>query len=368
MKNAEQLHREAMALAEQADFARMRGNQTQHQDLIRQAFELEAQAAHLVAGSDLEPTRSVLHQSAASLALEAAEYREAERLAGVALGGAPPAQILNELRSLLQDIHFRQHVAEDGMELEANEVMFTMIGGQVGEGIAPSDEFLRRVDLFDKLVFRSAERRAGKPFRTQGRRDKTIQEGVELFIKVPEAASFAVTFKLGRRGLFREMDDGVHVVQDLVRSFDLFARAEVEPLRKLIPEPSYYKNFVALARKLTPDGSKVGRVGLVAKSGEQPVSVLLTPSTATTFDGTGGSGADSEEVQRIEVTGTLLLADAVGKKWGKIQVVPDEGDPVRFLVDPEMMADIVRPYFDQGVQAVGHRKGKSNYLDDISPE
>jgi hypothetical protein len=50
---------------------------------------------------NLEPTRSVLHRSAAALALECSELREAERLIGRALAGNPPEEIANELRDLL---------------------------------------------------------------------------------------------------------------------------------------------------------------------------------------------------------------------------------------------------------------------------
>ena len=355
-----------MEAAEQADLARLRGDSDMHREMICRAFDLERQAADLVAASDLEPTRSILHRSAASLALEAGKHRDAERLASVGLGGLPPAEILEELRSLLQDIHFHQHLAADGIELEPNELQFTMIGGQVGEGITPSEEFLRRVDLFDKLVFRTAERQCGKPFRKQGRRDRQIQEGVELFMKVPVAASFAVSFKLGRRGLFLEMDAGVHVVEDLVRSFDLYSRTEVEPLRELIPDPSYFKNFVALARKIAPDGSRVGKVGLIGQSGDARLSVLLNNRSAAKFDDAHGGDGEQVDGEKVEVKGTLLLADAVGGRWGKIKVVPEVGKAQGFLVAPEMMADIVRPYFDQEVVAAGHRRGIHTYLDDIS--
>jgi hypothetical protein len=50
---------------------------------------------------DLEPTRSVLHHSAATLALECNELREAERLISRALSGFPPIDIAEELRNLL---------------------------------------------------------------------------------------------------------------------------------------------------------------------------------------------------------------------------------------------------------------------------
>ncbi|MEB3336678.1 MAG: hypothetical protein VKJ46_04395 [Leptolyngbyaceae bacterium] len=102
MQNVETLHREAMELIDQAVLARQRGDSAQVSELTRIAFQKEYAAADLVAAQlHLEPTRSILHRSAAVLALECAELREAERLIGRALAGNPPDEIANELRDLL---------------------------------------------------------------------------------------------------------------------------------------------------------------------------------------------------------------------------------------------------------------------------
>jgi hypothetical protein len=104
MQNVETLHQEAMELVDQAVLARQRGEATQVAKLSRAAFQKESAAANLVANQlELEPTRSILHRSAAVLALECNELREAERLIGRALAGNPPDDIANELRDLLLD-------------------------------------------------------------------------------------------------------------------------------------------------------------------------------------------------------------------------------------------------------------------------
>jgi hypothetical protein len=60
--------------------------------------------ADLVANQlDLELTHAALHRSAAVLALECSELREAECLIGRALAGNPPDGIADELRDLLLD-------------------------------------------------------------------------------------------------------------------------------------------------------------------------------------------------------------------------------------------------------------------------
>ncbi len=107
MKAFKDLHHEAMRLVDEAAGARHQGNAPLASERLRQAFDRERQAADLVAADfTLEPNRSVLHRSAASLALECGELREAERLIAVALSGDPPLQIAEELRDLLEQVYF----------------------------------------------------------------------------------------------------------------------------------------------------------------------------------------------------------------------------------------------------------------------
>ena len=91
-----------MDLADQAVAAQRRKARNEATQLFRQAFERERAAAVLfVIDFDAEPTRSVLLRSAASLALDCEEFREAERLIAAALWGNPPAELYEELRDLL---------------------------------------------------------------------------------------------------------------------------------------------------------------------------------------------------------------------------------------------------------------------------
>ena len=105
MSELNQEHRLAMDFAEEAFLARLRGDHQSSVQLAGQALQHEKAAARLVADDlDLEPTRSVLHRSAASLALQAREYREAERLIATGLAGNPPPEIADELRELYDHV------------------------------------------------------------------------------------------------------------------------------------------------------------------------------------------------------------------------------------------------------------------------
>ena len=111
MSKIQDLHDEAMRMADKADTFRRTGEPRSSQKWLVKAFEAERKAAEACA-ADLayEPTRSILHRSAASLAMEAGRFREAERLIAIALAGNPPDEIADELRDLLEKVYFDQPV------------------------------------------------------------------------------------------------------------------------------------------------------------------------------------------------------------------------------------------------------------------
>ncbi|HLK60269.1 MAG TPA: hypothetical protein VKU00_27145 [Chthonomonadaceae bacterium] len=102
MNPVTELHQQAMVLAEQAFVARRQKQLSNAREFARQAFLLERQAAEQ---AQTEPSRSVLYRSAATLARDCGEYREAERLIATALAGTPPDSIADELRVLLEEVY-----------------------------------------------------------------------------------------------------------------------------------------------------------------------------------------------------------------------------------------------------------------------
>jgi hypothetical protein len=109
MSNINEIHEQAMDLAEHAFVARLHGDTIRAKELFEQAFRHESEAAQLLAGEvNDEPSRSVLHRSAAALALECGEFSAAERLIQRALAGNPPRAIADELRALLADVNIHR--------------------------------------------------------------------------------------------------------------------------------------------------------------------------------------------------------------------------------------------------------------------
>jgi hypothetical protein len=95
------LHQQAMFFAQDALVA------TQHKEtdkafaLNQKAFELERQVALALVDSKNEPLRSIILRSAATLALDIGQYRDAEIFISHGLLGTPPEDVHQELLALL---------------------------------------------------------------------------------------------------------------------------------------------------------------------------------------------------------------------------------------------------------------------------
>jgi hypothetical protein len=133
MNQIQDLHRQAMDLAELAFTAKLRGDLERADLLFRQAFEKESSAAMLVA-SDLsaEPTRSVLHRSAASLAVDCGETQAADRLIATALSGNPPQEIADELKDLFIRINLRRYFERRGIAFDEEKLNGLILENQLG--------------------------------------------------------------------------------------------------------------------------------------------------------------------------------------------------------------------------------------------
>jgi len=195
--DANYIHNQAMNFAEEAYLAKIRGDFAAYIELSKKAYSFEKEAANIfLLQFDLEPSRSILYRSAATLALDCGETREAEKLISSALMGNPPEDIAEELRDLLETVHFNRHLDLKGVVLEQDECQFSIVGDAIGLGIALTDKFIERVQVFEKILYRTAERKLGRTFREKGKVPKLIADNYPVFMTIPRAASFAVSFKL----------------------------------------------------------------------------------------------------------------------------------------------------------------------------
>jgi hypothetical protein len=100
-----ELHDRAIELFNASILARREGDESRTMSLLAEALKAESAAADTVSKDQLlEPTRSVLHRSAASMALQLRDVKTAKRYAQGGLAGDPPEEIRAELANLYEDV------------------------------------------------------------------------------------------------------------------------------------------------------------------------------------------------------------------------------------------------------------------------
>ncbi len=366
MSETNDLHNKAMDLAELALVERLRGNVEGEVDLSRQALRFERAAIDELA-EIIEPTFSVLHRSAGTLALRCHDYRLAEQIAAKALAEEPPDEIAEELRDLVEQANFQRHLELRGIELAPEEMQMILSGEDVGYGMVSSDEFVGRIGDASRLIGRIVERQRASPFAEQGPR-KTTREAFPLLVSVPRAASFAVTLRVGRRTGQLHLPIEVQVVVDeFMDLMEMLNASDTHALEERIPEPSYLRNFLSLGKKIAPDGKRVQQVGFTVERGNKQRRVSVTKPAAeiplpSVVDSTVEHAISGKPV---EVRGTLRFADATGQEANEIKIVTDDGKRRLVRVPEGMMNDIVRPMWDSKVIIKGLQGRRGIMLQDI---
>ena len=103
-------HHYAMELVDKANLAKQSGEIEKANNCLLEAFYAESQAAMKYKNKkNLEPTRSVLFRSAASLGIECGKLEESKKMITLGLSGFPPQEIAEELNELLEQVYLIQH-------------------------------------------------------------------------------------------------------------------------------------------------------------------------------------------------------------------------------------------------------------------
>jgi tetratricopeptide (TPR) repeat protein len=361
------LHNEAMDLAELAFIERVKGQMSNARELFKKAFELEKQAAICILSDyGAEPSRSVLFRSAASLAMNFGDYREAEKMIASGLAGDPPFEIAEELRNLYEQINFERHFELKGIVIGADEMQMSMAGSGIGYGMVKNEEFVKRIDGFEKLTYRTAERKWGIPFREKGPVSKGIKEMFETFLSAPRAASFAVTIRVGKpsKQLYLEEEKNVfNVIEHMLKDLELLNNSKEDLLKESINDSAYFRNFIALAKKLAPDGENVNTVGFtILREGKARTIELRRTQAEISF---AKKEKNKDEMAREEVVGQLSYADA---KEDKIKLTLENKKQVNIFVPKGLMNDVVKPFWGDMVRIIGRRVEKGIVLDDITKD
>lgn len=372
MSALDKFHDQAMDAAFHAEMEKRQGNQIRAQELFAQALDLELRAIAEMS-EPIEPTFSVLHRSAGWLALDCNNPRLAEQLASKALAGNPQPKIAEELRDLLEQVNFYRHLLLKGVTLEDTEVQLSLSGQGVGFGFVSQVDLLDRIDTSSKVLRRIAERRSKRPFREKGRVGKSIED-YQLYVSTPRAASFAVTLRVGRpteQLSLDVLDNRPSVVLDeFLDLLELMGQSKVSELQERISDPAYLRNFIALSKKIAPDGERIKQVGFTAlREGKERIVEVRTPaSVLPSFSDFEIPKHKDSKPKHIKINGLLCFADATRDKNNKIKIVDDQGTSHIVIVPEGMMDDIVRPMWNSQVIVEGTQTEKQIVLQDVTPD
>lgn len=358
VSDVNRLHRIAMEAANEAYSADLKGDFDVAQRQFEVAFENESKAALLLKDDiDSEPSRAVLFRSAASLGIDCGEFREAERMVAMGLAGNPPDEICDELRDVLEKVHFSRHLGLRGIGLDPGEFQMSLTGTAVGFGVIEGSQFLKRAEAVEKMLVRNAERLRGMPFRESGAPNPDSLGGFEVFYSVPRAASFAISIRLGRPSRQEVLPGFVGVqavLDDFLESIEQFNDGKGEQLRRRIDSDAYFNNFHAYAKRLAPDGRKINNVGFTSIRGDERREASLSHPP----DSSIRRIEDESKIERF--VGEIHKADEL-RRGAPLIGLRDVNDNVFQIEVPAGLGDIVKPYWGERVEVVVRRTSPTKY-------
>ncbi|NDV81286.1 hypothetical protein D0T87_04750 [Bacteroides sp. 51] len=366
------IHNTAMYKVDQGDLQKNMGNLEIALNLYKEAYSLEQDAAHLALRNNLpEPTVSILLKSSAALAMRCDYNRDAEKLISLALSRDVPLDIADELRDMLETVHFKRHFELKGEVLGSDEVRLVVAGQGVGYGFAKTNEVFDRVEIYEKLTTRTIERKSGQKYRTSGVVPESMR--IQPFISAPHAASMAFIIRFA--GLQEQSLPGFsrfeEIIEDINDNIELISAGDYHTLKKNIPDESYFDNFVGSVKKLAPDGKVVKIFGITSMKGGVARNVELTTSKFQISSAIKQIGVEEsidgerKTVDKVDqhsvASGILSMAD----RAGKVRITTQGGEEINFTV-PDGLADIVKTYWEQNVVVDFVKKGRGKVLRDIN--
>lgn len=363
-----ELHAIAMDFTEKAIASQKLGEHSQASEYYLDAYNHEKLAAEKLIPTSLEPTRSILLRSAATLALDCKLNREAEKLIAIALAGEPPPELADDLRDLFERVNFERHLVARGISLQRGELQLSLTGEEVSFGMVPSDLAIERVQDAQSLLIRTAERKIGIPYRRGGKPSSEIQNLFNVYLSTPRAASFAVTLRLGSSPeLFGQQDE---IIDEVISCIKLVNDNDASSLKEKIQDEYYFDNFVGLSRKIAPDGKKIKMVGFTANSnGSEKSAMLTTPKRKISIDRPNVIQFPTQSNDIVEIVGKLGYADSF-RRDNIVKIRSTENAITWTVYVPEgLIDDVVIPYWDKIVRVRGNQERDNGIITmrDISP-
>ena len=362
MRTVRDLHREAMDLAQEAALLRQRGQNVAAREVAARALPFEVEAASLIEKVVAsEPTRSILYQSAASLAFHAEDYATAQRLVAEGLSGYPPPRVEQELKDLFEQVNFESHLVVHDEPLNSAQMQLSIAGDSVGFGRVTYLAFDERIRAIISMINRTWQRLIGEPF---GNTSQKKNPYFTPLLSAPRAGSFAITIEIVQRsdGQHALLTTGERVVDEVVEGVQLVQAQEFDQLKRRMNDENYLVHFLSHAQVLAPDGDRVKLVGLTTSKRQVAFTQPKESFDIPTIEASHSSRSVTNEPFSNTIAGTL--DEAMGSK-GRIKLIDQKGKKVTLWVQ-EGLQEMVQHYFVQEVEVRFERRNGRNELMSIT--
>jgi hypothetical protein len=355
-------HREAQELSARAELARLGGRLEEARNLYAQAADRELTGLQGLP-ADKPRSRGILAVSYASLLFKAGLYDRAESaICGLlAVGFDPPYR--DQLRELLQVTWEEQLLLQERSQYSGDEILVALRGGKIGVGTAPADTAARYHQAMNLMAFRTAELDAGLALRQHGLPAREIQASLQARATQPLGGSYRFSIRFVeplQRSLFpgAAIPDPKRVSRTVVQVFRALERNDPRALLQAVPREDYRLALARLARNVVPTGDALTEVEIRTGDETPAEAVYLRPDARRNVNEAirllkpppAEQGASQETIEGI------LRALDLDRSW--LHVVPDEGEPVRVLIGPDELDDVIGPMVNRRVSTRVQLEGR----------
>lgn len=335
-----------MEHADKADVARLFGEKDKSMRLMALAFEKEVAAANLMeSAKDVEPTRSVLYRSAATLAWQCKMYEDAKRLIYQAKAGYPPPYIEEELDDLLGKVK----LAMSEHYLSEKLLRLTLDGSAIAFGRALAGTLHDRIVGVEKML------------------QATADAPVQLFYDSVGTGSFFVDLALSSKTepTLPGFDNFEIFVAPLIKHLDQLNCGKTSLLEQGLSDPKRYRDFVGAAKQLAPDGKAISSVSLQAQieGGVQAITFERSKDELNNIPLPVIPKESSEIVptdQLETIVGILQRAD--GRQSSSCELRSETGGTWTIDVHEDIVHEVLGRYWKKRVKIVGTRMKKERAL------
>lgn len=259
--NIVELHNKAMELADEADLQSRMGNLKEAKDLYSEAYVFEQRASAVAVCEHVgEPSETVLIKSVAFLAFDAKLFDESEKMAKWALSRNLPKGMVEEMKELLKNIRAAR-LLRVKIPFNNNEILIRLAGRGETQKKARKDDIEDRVKIITRMIARTAELQKNIPYRQSGQPSKDIKEICAYNHSIERKTNHAVMVRLdqiGTASITPEKQVQVsEILDNIATNLSLVNQGNLPVLYERIQDPSYFKNFLILAKEFAPDGNKV---------------------------------------------------------------------------------------------------------------